>query len=238
MAREVLSPAAVGCLGPRQGHALGAGLWLRRRHPTENASDKNPTGTSRCSSASTSPKATTTPASAGAEVLARTCATTWAPDRDAARHALWDRHDQLGDGRSRGPCGLCDGPRMRRAADPPGRPRTPKTPRCSDYARRNADRLSWTTPRSCWHGYVGRDADLAADAIRDALLTSAPWATSWWWRTRRAGVGHPHSAQRRRQGPSADPHRQTLDSPTAHRRHLGRARAEAPSQPRQPGATP
>ena len=118
----------------------------------------------------------------------------------------------------------------------------------ADYARRNADRLSWTTPSDELLARLrilnGRDADLAADAtraanrLRDALLTVSPaleravgdkLSSSGGARDRAGPLGHPHSAQRRRQGPSADPHRQTLapHSPTAHRRHLGRAgRAE------------
>ena len=54
----------------------------------------------------------------------------------------------------------------------------------ADYARRNADRLSWTTPSDELLARLrilnGRDADLAADAtraanrLRDALLTVSP----------------------------------------------------------------
>ena len=54
----------------------------------------------------------------------------------------------------------------------------------ADYARRNADRLSWTTPSDELLVRLrilnGRDADLAADAtraanrLRDALLTVSP----------------------------------------------------------------
>lgn len=54
----------------------------------------------------------------------------------------------------------------------------------ADYARRNADRLSWTTPSDELLGRLrilnGRDADLAADAnraanrLRDALLATSP----------------------------------------------------------------
>ena len=118
----------------------------------------------------------------------------------------------------------------------------------ADYARRSADRLSWTTPSDellVWLRILnGRDADLAADAtraanrLRDALLTVSPaleravgdkLSSSGGARDALARWGTPTALRDAGKASSADPHRQTLapHSPTAHRRHLGRAgRAE------------
>ena len=111
----------------------------------------------------------------------------------------------------------------------------------ADYARRNADRLSWTTPSGELLVRLrilnGRDADLAADAtraanrLRDALLTVSPaleralgdkLADSGGARDALAALGHPHSAHRAAGGPHTHPHRQTLapHSGPPHRRHL------------------
>ena len=114
----------------------------------------------------------------------------------------------------------------------------------ADYSRRNADRLTWTTPRDELLARLrilnGRDADLAADAtraanrLRDALLAVSPALERRGRQdrhqrrpARRTGpLGHPHRAQSRRQGPASDPHRQTLPQSRSapHRGDLVRAR--------------
>ena len=130
----------------------------------------------------------------------------------------------------------------------------------ADYARRNADRLSWTAPSGELPARLrilnGRDADLAADAtraanrLRDALPAVSP-ALERALGDKPASSGgardalarrRPHRAQRRRQGTAAGPHRQTLapaqpaGSPT--RPGPRSTRRPSPSPPRPPGATP
>ena len=115
----------------------------------------------------------------------------------------------------------------------------------ADYARRNADRLSWTTPSDELLVRLrilnGRDADLAADAtraanrLRDALLTVSPaleralgdkLATSGGARDALARWGTPTALALRRARPHTHPHRQTLPphSGPPRRRHLSGAR--------------
>ena len=130
----------------------------------------------------------------------------------------------------------------------------------ADYARRNADRLSWTTPSDELLARLrilnGRDADLAADAtraanrLRDALLTVSPaleravgdkLASSGGARDALARWGTPTALSSA--GKARIRTRIAKRSPRtapAHRRHLGRAgRADRqPSPPRPPGATP
>ena len=119
----------------------------------------------------------------------------------------------------------------------------------ADYARRNADRLTWTEPSDELLATLrilnGRDADLAADAtraanrLRDALLAVSPaleravgdkLATNAGARDALARWATPNRAQISRQGPAAGPHRQTLPphSAAAHRGDLGRARRAEP----------
>ena len=130
----------------------------------------------------------------------------------------------------------------------------------ADYARRNADRLSWTTPSDELLVRLrilnARDADLAADAtraanrLRDALLTVSPaleravgdkLSSSGGARDALPAGAPPQRSEtpaRPECGPASPNARpaQPNGSPTPSGARW--TRRASPSQPRQPGATP
>ena len=130
----------------------------------------------------------------------------------------------------------------------------------ADYARRNADRLSWTTPSDELLARLrilnGRDADLAADAtraanrLRDALLAVSPaleralgarsppaaaHATPWPAGALPQHCEPPGAPAYAPASPNARP-AQRAGSPT--RSGPRSTRRASPSPPRPPGATP
>ena len=123
----------------------------------------------------------------------------------------------------------------------------------ADYARRNADRLSWTAPSDELLARLrilnGRDADLAADAtraanrLRDALLAVSPaleravgdkLSSNLGARDALARWGTPTALRAAGRARIRAPHRQTLPPRRrpAHRRDLGRSERAEPHRHR------